>query len=104
MKQFNDFPEPGMTTIYMKSIDDDRFKTRKGLVRAQCHIMALTTGPAGVNAHGEDLTSVTLTTNVDIKGLVPTFIVNFAARSAPAQWFVDCQKAVDLFAKGKFNY
>ena len=42
-----------------------------------------------------------LVTNVDINGLVPKWIVNFAARAAPSQWFVDCQNAIDLYKSGK---
>jgi hypothetical protein len=44
-----------------------------------------------------------MVTNVDINGLVPKWIVNIGARSAPTQWFIDCQKACDTFVRGGFS-
>jgi hypothetical protein len=38
-----------------------------------------------------------LVTNVDINGLVPKWIVNIGAKSAPSQWFADCEKACKMF-------
>jgi len=90
-KQWNDFPEPGMWTLYMKSIEDERWPTAlKGRVRATCHIMVVVIKPAGKDAEGNELTNVMLLVNTDINGLVPKWIVNLVARSAPAQWFTDC--------------
>lgn len=82
-KQFHDFPEPGMWTLYMKSITDERFPVGKGRVKATCHIMVLVVEPAGQDKDGNDLSRCMLTTNVDINGLVPKWIVNLVSRSAP---------------------
>ena len=41
--------------------------------------------------------------NTDINGLVPKWIVNLVSRSAPSQWYTDCQRACDLHAKGEFS-
>ena len=90
-----------MLTAIFKSIDDPRFPKLKNRVRATCHIMALVCKP-GKDEKGNDITHCMLCTNIDINGLVPKWIVNIASRSAPAQWFADCQRACDMFAKGKF--
>jgi hypothetical protein len=41
-----DFPEQGMYTSYMKSIEDPRFPVNKSKVRATVHIMALVCKPS----------------------------------------------------------
>jgi len=46
--------------------------------------MTLVIKPAGKDKNGKDLTSVMLCTNVDINGLVPKWIVNLIAVSAPS--------------------
>jgi len=84
-----DFPEPGMYTSYMKSLEDPRFPPMKNRVRGTCHIMALVCKP-DKDENNEDITHCMLLTNMDINGLVPKWIVNFGARSAPTQWFADC--------------
>ena len=89
-----------MFTIYFKSITDERFPVMKNRVRATCHILALCCQP-GTDEQGKDILNCMLVTNVDINGLVPKWIVNFAARAAPSQWFVDCQRAIDLYKSGK---
>jgi hypothetical protein len=81
-----DFPEQGMMTAYLKSIEDERFPPIKGKVRATCHIMAIICKP-DKDADDNDITHCTLVSNVDINGLVPKWIVNMAAKSAPTQWF-----------------
>ena len=101
-KVWHDFPEPGMVTLFYKSIDDERFPVMKNRVRATCHIMALCCSPAK-DESGKDILNCMLVTNIDINGLVPKWIVNFAARSAPSQWFVDCQRAIDLYHAGKLS-
>lgn len=90
-----------MYTSYMKSIEDPRFPLMKNKVRATCHIMALVCKPGVEN--GQDVTHMTLITNVDINGLVPKWIVNLGARTAPSQWFADCERACNMFAEGKFS-
>ena len=80
---WHDFPEPGMMTLYFKSITDERFPAIKNRVRATCHIMALCCQPAK-DEHGNDILNCMLVTNIDINGLVPKWIVNFAARAAPS--------------------
>ena len=84
-----DFPEPGMYTSYMRSVEDARFPPVKGKVRATCHIMILVCRPS-VSEDGQTATDMMLCTNIDINGLVPKWIVNLGARTAPAQWFADC--------------
>lgn len=81
---WHDFPEPGMLTLYFKSIVDERFPVMKNRVRATCHILALCLKPAGKDENGKDVLNCMIVTNVDINGLVPKWIVNFAARSAPS--------------------
>lgn len=98
-----DYPEKGMMTVYFKSIEDDRMPAMKGKVRATAHIQAFVCKPDQDPDTGKDVTHVMLVTNIDINGLVPKWIVNIAARSAPAQWFVDCQRACDMFVEGKFK-
>jgi len=78
-----DFPEPGMYTSYMKSIEDPRFPEMKNKVRGTCHIMALVCKP-GLDEKGEDVTHCMLVTNVDINGFVPKWVVNIGARTAPS--------------------
>lgn len=97
-----DFPEKGMFTAIFKSVEDDRIPPMKGRVRATCHIMAMCCKP-DTDSEGNDITHCMLVTNVDINGLVPKWIVNIGAKSAPSQWFVDCQKACDSFKAGKFS-
>lgn len=82
-----DFPEKGMMTAYFHSIEDDRMPPMKGKVRATCHIMAMCLKPDKDPQTGKDITHAMLVTNVDINGLVPKWIVNIGARSAPSQWF-----------------
>ena len=84
-----DFPEPGMYTSYMKSIEDPRFPPLRNKVRATCHIMALVCKP-DKDAQGKDVTHCMLVSNIDINGLVPKWIVNFGAKNSPSQWFADC--------------
>lgn len=81
---WKDFPEPGMFTVYMRSVDekDSKFATNPGNVRATCHIMTLVVKPQKY-PNGEDYVSCMFCTNIDINGLVPKWIVNIAARSAP---------------------
>ena len=93
-----DFPEPGMYTSYMKSVQDDRFPPVKNKVRATVHFMALVCKPLG-----EDKTEMMLVTNVDINGLVPKWVMNIGARTSPSQWFVDCERACKMFKEGKFS-
>lgn len=97
-----DFPEPGMYTSYMHSVEDERFPPVKGIVRATCHIMILVCRPS-VAEDGSPATEMMLCTNIDINGLVPKWIVNLGARTAPAQWFADCQRACDRFKNGHFD-
>jgi len=92
-----------MMMAYFKSIEDDRLPPMRGKVRATCHIMALVCKPDKDHETGEDLTHCMLINNTDINGLVPKWIVNIAARSSPSQWFVDCQRACDLFVQNKFK-
>jgi len=72
-----------MYTSYMKSIEDPRFPVMKNKVRATCHIMALVCKP-DKDEKGGDVTHCMLVTNVDINGLVPKWIVNLGARTAPS--------------------
>jgi hypothetical protein len=51
--------------------------------------MALVIKP-GKDEKGKDVSHCMLVTNIDINGMVPKWIVNVAARSAPSQWFADC--------------
>ena len=88
-KSWMDYPEKGMWTLFMKNVTDERFPVFKGRVRATCHIMLLVCKP-DVDSAGKDFCHVMLVTNVDINGLVPKWIVNLCARSAPTQWFNDC--------------
>ena len=88
-KVWFDFPEKDMMTVFFKSIVDERFPEMKHRVRATCFIMALVCQP-GKDEQGNDISNCMLVTNIDINGLVPKWIVNIAARSSPAQWFVDC--------------
>lgn len=97
-----DFPEKGMMTAICRSIEDDRMPNFKNKVRATAHVIAMVLKP-DTDAKGNDLTHCMLLTNVDINGLVPKWIVNIGARSAPSQWFTDCQKACDDFVNGKFK-
>jgi hypothetical protein len=83
-----DFPEPGMFTSYMKSVEDPRFPQLKNRIRATIHIMALVCKP-DKNAQGEDITHCMLVTNIDINGTVPKWIVNFGAKNSPNIWFSD---------------
>ena len=69
-------------------------------VRATTHILAIVAQPVK-DETGKDILNCMIVTNIDINGLVPKWIVNFAARSAPGQWFVDAQKAIDLYRSGK---
>lgn len=78
-----DFPEPGMMTAIFKSVKDPRFPPIKNRVRATCHIMALVIKP-GKDEAGKDVSHLMLVTNIDINGMVPKWIVNIAARSAPS--------------------
>jgi len=84
-----------MISLYFHSIEDERFPVMKNRVRATCHILGWIGKPAK-DDKGRDYLDCMIVTNVDINGLVPKWIVNFAARSAPSQWFVDCQRAIDL--------
>lgn len=79
-----DFPEKGMMTSCCYSILDERFPVMKNKTRATVHIMAIV-GKADVDQKtGEDLTHCMLLVNTDINGLIPKWIVNIGARSAPA--------------------
>lgn len=103
-KAWKDFPEPGMWSLFMKTIEDERWPTAlKGRVRATCHILVLVIKPAGKDSEGNDLTNCMLLMNTDINGLVPKWIVNLVSRSAPGQWFTDCQRACDMYKNGDFS-
>jgi len=78
-----------MMTAIFKSVKDPRFPSIKNRVRATCHIMALVIKP-DKDESGKDVSHLMLVTNIDINGMVPKWIVNIAARSAPSQWFADC--------------
>lgn len=86
----HDFPEKGMYTVYMGSVDDQsKVATVDGKVRATCHIMLLVVEPAGKDKKGRERVRAMLASNIDINGLVPKWIVNLASKSAPGQWFKD---------------
>lgn len=89
-------------TALMKSCVDDRIPPAKNKTRATVHIMAIVCKP-DTDAEGNDITHCMMVINTDINGLVPKWIVNMASRTAPMQWFNDCQKAVDNFAAGKYS-
>lgn len=79
-----------MMTAYYKSIEDDRMPFIKGRVRASAHLMTMVMKPGTDPETGADVTHMMMVTNVDINGLVPKWLVNIGARSAPTQWFADC--------------
>jgi len=51
---------------------------------------------------GEKWTQATLIISVDINGLVPKWIVNLAAKSAPSTWFRDVTVAMQKYRAGGF--
>lgn len=65
--------------------------------------MLLVVEPNGKDKDGNDICKAMLCSNMDINGLIPKWIVNLASKSAPKQWFVDCQAAVDLHKAGNFT-
>lgn len=77
-----------MWTAHMKSVKDERMPERKGRVRAECHIMSVVAKP-DKDAQGNDITHLILLTCIDIKGLVPKWIVNISVKSSPTAWFAD---------------
>lgn len=97
-----DWPEKGMMTALLASIDDERFPLMKGKVRASAHLISIVAKP-GTDKDGNDTVDCCLITHVDINGLVPKMLVNFGAKSAPTQWFKDVEVAMAKFAKGEFK-
>ena len=99
--QWKDFPEPGMWTLYMRTVEDERFPPSKDKVRATCHIMMLVCKP-DKDEKGNDRVEALLCTNIDINGLVPKWLVNMTSKSAPTQWFNDATRATKMWHEGYF--
>lgn len=76
-----DFPEPGNITLYFVSEEHPMKPRRKGIVRALTLIAGQILRPlAGGRC------SLTMISQNDIGGLVPTVLVNHGAARAPAKW------------------
>ena len=80
---WHDFPEPGMMSISLQSVEDPRMPVQKNKVRAHVYNQLLVVKPLEP-VDGKERCEVLLVNNIDINGLVPKWIVNLAARTAPA--------------------
>lgn len=88
--------------IYMVSIDHPDCPPIKGNVRAHTYISGYTVKKDP--ADPENSCSMMIVSQVDIKGLVPKFIVNSLAAKGPADWAAGLETAVPMLRKkGKFK-
>jgi hypothetical protein len=83
MNFWHDFPEPGMMTMSAKSIEDPRMPVQKKKVRGHVYMQILICKPLPPS-NGEERTEAILISNLDIKGLVPKWIVNLTTKTAPS--------------------
>jgi hypothetical protein len=88
-----DFPEPGMTTIYVNSIPQNEEKPLdKKRVRATIHKIGYIVKPITCKKTGDQHCEIFMINSVDINGLVPKWIVNLASKNVTKEWFVNYEK------------
>lgn len=88
-----DFPEPGMTSIYVNSIPASEEKpVNKKRVRATIHKIGYIIKPFTCPKTGDQHCEIFMINLVDINGLVPKWIVNLASKNVAREWFVEYEK------------
>merc|ERR1719487_569997 len=96
------FKEDGSIHIVLRSAEHPDMPEQKNAIRAESYIAGYIlsqTYEAGV-----PILNVFLMTCVDIKGLIPKWIINAAAPRKPAEWIDSLKKAAIEYQKAHPNY
>lgn len=86
-----DFPEPGGLTMHFVSEAHPCMPPRPKIIRAETLVSGYILRPTGPKS-----CKVTIITQNDIKGLIPTSIVNRVAAKAPLDWVTNLQKGCKI--------
>jgi len=89
-----DYPEPGMYTLYVKSlpIDDERFPEIPKKIRANLIVIGFVFKARFDTELQREVTDVFFVNCLDIMGSVPKWMQNTAAKSIPKGWFLQFEK------------
>ena len=88
-----DYPEPGMCTIFVKSLSNpEEMPEQPKRVRANLIIIGFVFKKAFDELTGKEITEVFFVNSVDIMGNVPKWMINMAGKSIPKGWFATYEK------------
>jgi hypothetical protein len=82
--------------IHFKSVNHADCPPKGGVIRAHTHISGYIIRHS---KRGSGCTDMTILTQTDIKGKVPTFIVNLAAAKAPSSWCSNFKESANRLIK-----
>lgn len=85
-----EYPCPGCICIYFISVEDDSMPPRPKVIRAETLVSGYIIRPTV-----ENTSIITIITSNDIKGLIPTSIVNRVASKAPLEWVKSLTKGCE---------
>jgi hypothetical protein len=87
-----DYPKKNHMIISFMSVTHPAVPPIKGNVRGETHIAGYVIKP---NDEDPESTDICVLSQVDIKGLIPKFVVNLVAGKQPAEWILKLEKACE---------
>ncbi|CAG9321279.1 unnamed protein product [Blepharisma stoltei] len=91
--EIRNYPEPNTIMLHFISMEHPMMPPRKGVIRAETLISGYVIRPVTQRS-----CKVTIITQNDVKGLIPTFLVNKFAAKAPADWCTNMRRGCKLIA------
>lgn len=91
--EIRNYPEPNTIILHFISIDHPKMPPKKGIIRAETVISGYIIRPMT-----QRTCKVTIISQNDIKGLIPTSLVNKVASKAPADWVTNMKKGCQMVA------
>ncbi|CAG9332240.1 unnamed protein product [Blepharisma stoltei] len=91
--ELRNYPEPNTIMLHFISMEHPMMPPRKGVIRAETLISGYIIRPMTQRS-----CKVTIITQNDVKGLIPTYLVNKFAAKAPADWCTNMRRGCKLIA------
>lgn len=92
-KIWKDFPDVSSTILHFKSVNNKNCPVYKNIVRAETIISGYYIKTISVNPHK---TFLSIISQNDIKGNIPTYIVNKVSQTAPKDWIKTLIKGCEM--------
>lgn len=99
-KIWKEFPDKSSTILHFKSVDHKDCPIYKNVIRAETIISGYYIKTLSVNP---PKTFLSIISQNDVKGKIPTYLVNKVSQTAPKDWVKSLLKGCEIVRQNKYK-